>query len=112
MAKQVIVLSQASNGITTTYQVAFWYPATTGIATQANGSVWSGALTTESAAIQAGTVLEEVEEFTFPTGTAGANIEAYLLQHWTNRNAQIGGVGPHQYYGSYYDPAAGGWTIA
>lgn len=112
MSKQIIALSKTESGIYTTFQVAFWFPITTGVQTQTNGSVWTGASSTENAAIQAGTVREKVESFSFPTGASAAVIEGFLLQCWTNANAQINGVGPNQIYGSYYDPAAGGWTIA
>lgn len=112
MAKQVIALSKSEAGILTTYEVAFWFPITTGAEAQTNGSVWSGASAAENTAIQNGSVREKVESFSFPTGVAASVIEGFLQQYWTNMNAQINGVGPKQIYGSYYDPAAGGWTIA
>lgn len=109
MAKKIIVLPQSTDGIMVSYSVAFWYPITSTPRPQTNGSAWIasgtslGASTAENQAIQAGTVQEELKGFSFPVGLATAAIEAYLQQYWTNRNAQINGIGGNQYYGVAFD---------
>lgn len=110
MAKQIVPMNIAVSESQTVYTIAFWYPISSGIRTQGNGSAWTpngaslGASAAEHAAIQAGTILEEVESFPFPTGTPIADVQAVLLAKWTNRNAQLGGVGPNKFYGIAYDP--------
>lgn len=117
MAKQVIVLTKSSSESEVTYTCAMWYAITSGIRTQTAGSAWvpngssAGASAAENTAIQNGTVLEEVQTFTFPVSTPSADMEAYILQAWTNRNAQINGVGPNQYYGTFHDSTTG-WGTA
>ena len=87
----------------------FWYPISSGGLAQASGSAWSGASAGENTAIQNGSVLEEQQTFQFPVGTTPANIEAQLLQLWTNRNTQLGGKGPAQFAGVFNDSATG-WS--
>jgi hypothetical protein len=109
MAKKLVVLSQTTNGIMQNYSVAFWFPITSTPRPQTNGSVWiasgtsTGASAAESAAIQAGTVVEEVQAFSFPVGLVTSAIQSYLVQFWTNRNVQINGVGGNQYFGTSFD---------
>lgn len=109
MAKEIIILGTTQNSLWTNINCVLWFPITTGAKTQSNGSVWAGASTTENSAIQAGTVLEEQNTFQFPTSTATANMKAYLQQYWTNRNAQINGVGPGLYQ-NVYDDSTTGWS--
>jgi hypothetical protein len=116
-AKQIIVLGKSQTETEVTYNVLFWFPITSKPQPQTTGSAWTpvtgistGAAAAENTAIQNGTVKEESYSFSFPVGTPVATIEAYLQQAWTNRNAQIAGVGAYQYYGSYYDGAAWGQT--
>jgi hypothetical protein len=107
--KQIIVLSQQSNGIQVNYNVLFWYPITLNPVTQTAGSAWvpsgtsAGASAAENSAIQAGTIREEGGSFSFPVGTPVAAIESVLQQAWAKRNAQIAGQGANQFYGSWYD---------
>ncbi|HUJ41270.1 MAG TPA: hypothetical protein VLW54_12050 [Candidatus Acidoferrales bacterium] len=114
MSKRIIVLGKTETETEMTISVIFWFPITSFPAPQTGGSAWvpvagvsSGASTAENQAIQAGTVKEEGGSFTFPVGTPVANLEAVLLQAWSNRNAQLNGVGSYQYYGAYNDSSAG-----
>ncbi len=103
MAKQIVVTSYSQNDTQFTIGCVFWYPITIGARTQTAGSSWSGASPAENAAIQAGTVLEEGQSFTFPVGTLVATIKDTLNKAWTQRNTAIGGIGPNQYFGVFYD---------
>lgn len=109
MAKQIIALQQSSNGTDVSYQVAFWFPITSGAQTQTAGSAWTGASAAENQAIQNGSVKEEIVGYTFPVGTPATAIKAILQQAWTERNAQINGVGPNQFYGVFFDSVTG-WS--
>lgn len=107
--KQIIVLSQTSDGIQVSYNILFWYPISANPVPRANGSVWIasgtsiGATAAENTAIQNGSIFEEQRAFSFAVGTAVANIEAVLQQYWTKRNAQLAGQGGNQFYGSFWD---------
>lgn len=109
MAKQIIALSKLTNGAEDNLTIAFWYVISAGAQQRTNGSVWTGASTAENTAIQAGTVLEEIESFQFPVGAAAATIKDVLNKHWTTRNAQLNGIGPSQYFGVFFDSVAG-WS--
>lgn len=115
--KRIIVLTQSTSEAEVTYNCLFWFAITAGARTQTSGSAWVangasvGASTTENQAIQAGTVLEEGHSFTFPVSTPIADIENVLLQAWTNRNTQINGIGPNQFYGAFNDSTTG-WGTA
>lgn len=114
--KRIIVLTQSANEAEVVYNTLFWFSITAGARTQSGGSAWTpngtsaGASATENSAIQAGTVLEEAHSFVFPVGTPVADIENVLLQAWTNRNAQINGIGPNQFYGAFNDSVTGWGT--
>jgi hypothetical protein len=107
--KQVIVLSESSNGTDVNYTVLFWYPITLNPVSRSSGSVWAasgtslGASSAENTAVLNGSIYEEVRSFTFPVGTPIAAIQSVLQQAWTKRNAQIAGQGGNQFYGSYFD---------
>lgn len=114
--KRIIVLDKISNGTTDIYNVAFWFNITSGLQPQTNGSQWvavaggsTGASQQENADIQSGAVKEEVAGWPFPTGSPATAVKAILLQGWTNRNAQLNGIGPDQYYGIFDDSVAG-WS--
>jgi hypothetical protein len=109
MAKQIVVLSQDSNGTEVSYTVALWFPITSGARVQTSGSVWTGASAAENSAIQAGTVKEETVGRSFPVGTTAAAIKSVLQQMWTERNAQINGIGPNVFYGIFFDSVTG-WS--
>jgi hypothetical protein len=109
MAKQIIALNQSSNGTEVSYGVAFWYSIASGLLPQTAGSVWTGASAPENAAIQAGSVKEEVQSFSFPVGTPIAAIKAVLQQAWAERNQQINGMGPNAVYGVFFDSVTG-WS--
>jgi hypothetical protein len=108
-AKRIIVVKQSTNGSNVCYSVANWYVITTGQQAQTAGSQWSGASTPENTAIQNGSVLEEMANQCFPVAQDVTSIKSVLVQQWTNRNAQIGGIGPAQYQGVYFD-ATTGWS--
>jgi hypothetical protein len=107
--KQIIVLSQSTNGTEVTYQVAFWFAITLNPVSQTAGSLWVpsgtslGASVAENSAIQAGTVREESASFSFPIGTPISAIEAVLQAAWAKRNTQISSQGANQFYGSWFD---------
>lgn len=108
-AKRLIVIKQSTSGSNVCYTVANWYAITSGIQTQSLGSSWTGASAGETTAIQNGTILEEVNVTCFPVLQDVTSIKAVLVQQWTNRNAQIGGIGPAQYQGVYFDGTTG-WS--
>jgi hypothetical protein len=109
MAKEIVILGSSQNSLYTTVNAVCWFAITSGAKTQTNGSAWGGASTAENTAIQAGTVLEEQNSFQFPTGLPTANMKAFLVQYWTNRNAQINGVGPGLYQ-NVFDDSITGWS--
>lgn len=110
MAKEIISLGMQNDGLRMTVRVAFWFVITSGAQPNLNiSSAWSGASASDNTAIQAGTILEVVDSFSFPNGTPVANIKAYLQQEWSNRNAQIGGVGPNNTLGVFFDSVTG-WS--
>ena len=106
MANQIIVLGSTVNSVMLTVNVVLWYPITSGQKATSGVSAWPNASTAENAAIQNGNIVEEVNAFQFPVGTSAAVIEAYLLQYWTNRNTQIGGIGPGLYQNFGYNGIA------
>lgn len=112
--KQIVVLDESSNGTQVNYRVAFWFAVTLNPVPQTAGSVWVpsgtsvGAAVAENTAIQAGTIKEELQSFSFPVGTPVTAIEAVLQQAWVKRNAQINGQGANHFYGSFYDGTAWG----
>lgn len=109
MAKEIIVLTQSTNGTNVDYRIAFWYPITAGVATTSLGSVWAGASAAENNAILAGTVVEETFSYAFPVGTPATAIKPVLQQVWIDRNAQIGGIGPNIFFGVFFDSISG-WS--
>src|SRR5690349_14296269 len=107
--KQIIVLDESTSETQVIYRAAFWFPLTFNPVSQTAGSVWVasgisvGASAAENLAIQNGTIKEETRDFSFPVGTPVAAIQAVLQQAWAKRNAQIGGQGANQFYGSFFD---------
>jgi hypothetical protein len=106
MANQIIILGSNINSVFTTVSLVFWYPITTGALATGGVSAWPKASAAENAAIQAGTILEEQQSFQFPTGLTAAQMETYLLQYWTNRNAQLNGQGPGMFQNVGYNGTA------
>jgi hypothetical protein len=110
--KRVIVLNESYSESSVNYSGLFWFPITSAVKTQTAGSAWVpsgasvGAVTAENTAIQGGTIAEVSWSFTFPIGTPVATIESVLQQAWTSKNAQINGIGPNQFYGSFWDGVA------
>lgn len=109
MAKKVICLGKSSNAGSDNYSFAMWYPITSGALARTAGSQWAGASTAESAAIQNGSVLEELESFPVPTGIAPTTIKDIAVCRWAVRNAELNSVGPAQYNG-VYDDSVTGWS--
>jgi len=110
MAKEIIALTQVSDGTNQTIQFAMWYSITSGMLPQPTvSSQWAGASTAENTAIQNGTVKEEIYIHTFPLNTPATAIKAVVNQAWTDRNAQINGVGPNQFNGIFFDSVTG-WS--
>jgi hypothetical protein len=109
MAKQIIVLGMSQSGTQEVIQAAFWYAITQGALTRTSGSVWTGATTAENTAIQSGAVLEEVQSFPFPVGTATITIKDVLNKAWAQRNTALGGIGPAQFNGVFFDSSTG-WS--
>lgn len=110
MAKKIIILgANASSVSQTIVNAIFWYPITSGAQPQTSGSVWANASAAENAAIQNGTVLEEQQSFSFPTGMTLAQSETELGLVWTNRQAQINGRGPALFTGVFLDSLTG-WS--
>lgn len=108
-AKQIVVLGQTQTATQITVNVVFWYPITTGALAKTSGSVWVGASAAENTAIQAGTVLEEQQSFNFPVGATSVTIKDVLNKAWTQRNNALGGIGPNQFNGIFFDSIAG-WS--
>jgi hypothetical protein len=106
MANQIIVLGASLNSVMLNVSVVLWYSITSGAKTVPGVSAWPNASAAENTAIQNGSILEESTSFQFPVGTPTATMEAYLLQYWTNRNAQIAGVGPAQFANFGYNGTA------
>jgi hypothetical protein len=112
--KQIIVLDESTSETQVSYRVAFWFPITVNPVPQTAGSAWVpsgtslGASAAENTALQVGTIKEELQSFTFPVGTPVSAIEAVLQQAWAKRNAQIGGQGANQFYGSFFDGTSWG----
>lgn len=97
---KVIVLGKSTSGAWDTFNFLFWFDITSGAKASLNGSAWANATAADNAAIQNGSVLEEAQSITFPAGLAAANgpaVQAYIDRAWTNRNSEIGGVGPGQF---------------
>lgn len=111
MAKEFIVLNSSTDTIFFTVNSAFWFPITTGQQLVTGVSAWLGASAQENAAIQSGAVIEELRSFSFPTGLDATSMLNTLVQYWTNRNAQLGGIGPGAFAGAYFDPQGGGLII-
>lgn len=110
MAKEIIALSTTPNGSTIILQVAFWYSITSGAVSRPTlTSQWTGASTAENTAIQNGTVIEEVEVFSFPLNATATTIKDVLNKRWTVRNGELNGQGPNIYYGIFFDSVTG-WS--
>lgn len=110
MAKKIIILGASSqNSVNMAIQCVFWFPITSGLMPQTAQSAWGGASISENTAITTGAVLEELQNFPFPLGYPTAMIEAYVLQYWANRNAQINGKGPATFAGVFNDSVSG-WS--
>jgi hypothetical protein len=111
MARQITVLeTNPGAGGMITIRCAFWFPVTIAVPKPTYISVILGASAPtgiESSALQAGTVIEEVNTYVFPGGTSPATLKADLLAYYQARAAFLAAqpiVG--QYYGVIYDSVA------
>jgi hypothetical protein len=107
-AKRVIWLNtyQVSGGYSVNY--VLWIATTSGVAGKA--SVWSGASSSENAALNSGQWIEvsRPAQF-FPLGTTLASAETQLALDWVSQQSlQTGSVQPGQFYGDFYDGT--GWV--
>ena len=108
---QVIVLNAYQDALNINVTAAFWFPITSGARPLLNNvtSAWTasspsvGASAAQNTAIQNGTILEEVRNFSFPLGTTTNSMQAALQQYWTNRNKEVAALGGNQYYGYTWD---------
>ena len=107
---QIVILGSSLNSVMLTLNLVFWYQITSGPKAISGISAWPGASTAENTALQSGAILEEVTSFSFPVGVSVASIEAFLQQYWSNRNAQINGIGPGLYQN--YGFVNGAWTAS
>lgn len=74
-------------------------------------SAYAGASVAESAALQAGTTIEQVGTAQYPSSFSLATIEADLLSKYTAaQTALTVAPNPIQWYGTYYDGSLLSWT--
>jgi hypothetical protein len=109
MAKQIVILGYTQDQQITNVDCVFWFPVSSGQLAQADGSVWAGASTAESTAIQNGSVLEERRVVSFPTGLDVTSMKATLQSAWNSRNTAIAGKGPSLFNGVFLDGTTG-WS--
>jgi len=109
MAKKIIIIGASVSPIIYNINVVFWYPITSGQKTTTGTSAWPGASAAENTALQNGSVLEELQSFQFPIGMSTTNMKAQLDQYWTNRNANLNGIGPGL-FANIYEDSVTGWS--
>jgi hypothetical protein len=109
MSKKIIVIGASISNAIYNIQVVLWYPITSGQKTTTGVSTWAGASTAENSALQNGSVLEEVQNFQFPVNLPTTEIKIYLDQYWTNRNSNLGGVGPGL-FANVFEDSITGWS--
>jgi hypothetical protein len=112
MAKEVIILdTNAQDGAILQMSALFWFAAPAGKERPTSGgSQWTGASQAEHDAIRAGTVIEESRTLQVPKSMTAAQIKAYLLSIWTDRQAYLASLPTRgQYYGVFYD-GVNGWS--
>lgn len=114
MAKQIITLeTNFSKGGVVRISAAFWLPVPSGqevpIPSLA-ASQWKNASAEDLAALQVGSVLEEVEQFNFPV-TYGTDDRRKFLQTYYEARAAALAEAPAKgkFYGEFFDSAAG-WS--
>jgi hypothetical protein len=106
MANEIVVIKTSTSNNMLNLTMVFWYPITSGQLAITGTSAWANASAAENTAIQNGSILEEVQSFSFPVGLNFTYVQFYLLQYWTNRNADLGGVGPGLYENAGYNGSA------
>ena len=72
-------------------------------------SAWREALTADNAALQNGSVVEEVSVQSVPTGTSLIQVENFLQARWQAFQDKITSSNPWLHYGSTWDGSA--WTV-
>jgi hypothetical protein len=111
--KQIIILeTNPSEGGLISIRVSFWLPVPDGQAAplpQLAAAAWRGASDEEIAALQAGTIVEEVRTFIFPVSLGEGDVHKILQIAYTDRLEYLQKLPPKgQYYGAFFDGAQ--WT--
>jgi hypothetical protein len=112
LARQIIILDQPGLPSDLRYNVCFWL--TVPAARQqfnADATFKSrviGLSAGELTALQAGQVLERVEEFSFAVGTGFPAISNALVTRFTTLQQAVNNQNPWNRYGSFYDGTS--WT--
>ena len=112
MAKDIIILDvNAGDGGFNTVKCCFWIPNPNPVPRPAGvTSAYANADASEVAAIQAGSVIEEVRSFSFPNTLSQAQVEANLLAMYNARKTWYAAqVPPGKFYGIYHDSVTG-WS--
>lgn len=110
MAKQIIILdTDPSDGGNNTIRAVFWFAVAVNRRVprpDITVSAWASASAPEMAALQDGSVLEEVVIRSFPTSTSNASIKAIMVAAYTDRLAYLNAL-PFklQFNGVFYDGA-------
>lgn len=110
--KEVIVISTNTGtsgelGV----QCAFWYPVPTGkeLAVPGRSSAFDRATADETAALQAGRIIEEGRSYQVPNSYTNLQIEAYLQAMYTAHLAYVNSQIPTgQYHGAFWNGSAWG----
>lgn len=103
--KQIVILEVNTN-VPNMLNVHYlmWLPVTKPIPKPSFSSAWTGASGAETAALQAGTIVEENYNEQFGASEATSVIKAHLLAKWNDRNAYFQSqAAPGQFFGVYYD---------
>lgn len=112
MAKQIIVLeinSVSQPGIVNVHYL-LWLTTGSAIVNNSRTSAYTLASGPEIAAIQAGTVIEETYNVSFPSTMTNTEMKVYLNRHFTARQTYWSGVpGPASFFNVFFDSSTG-WS--
>lgn len=114
MAKQIVVLeTNPADGGFINIRCCFWFPVTVGQELPRPdlvASAWKAAAPGDLSALQAGTILEEVNSYRYPSSFTAANIKTELVAAYNARKAYLLSIPfQGQYYGVFFDSVAG-WS--
>lgn len=114
MAKQIVILeTNTDNGGAFSVRLVFWFPIVAGKQVPIPAltkSLWTGASAAEITALQNGSVVEELRNFSFAKTETTANIKLFLAKAYADRKTYLDSlpfVG--QFYGIYLDDTTG-WS--